>query len=326
VTVPTSSIRASLFVLLLTGAASAQAPAKADALFREGQRLFAQKRYDEACPKLAFSARMAPSSAAEIALGFCYEAQGKTASAWAAYNAVIPLTKTDGRADRARVAAGRVKALNPRLARMTITTDKANATIDGFELREDGVLLDQSAWADRPVDPGEHDIEVQAPGYVTYSTKYTIGTSPQQETLDIPKLAPASQIATPAPVAVAATPAPSAPIVIPWRTVGIATGAVGVATVVVGSVLGGLALSKVDAAHKACPSSPCGNTAAISENAAGGGLANASTGTFVVGGALIATGALLYVLLPPKQTAPPADEPHAEPVVSLGFVGFRGTF
>src|SRR4051794_22399233 len=59
--------------------------AAADAAFQEGTRLMAEGKIKEACPKLAASHHLDPSYGAVYNLGRCYEALGKTASAWAAF-------------------------------------------------------------------------------------------------------------------------------------------------------------------------------------------------------------------------------------------------
>src|SRR5580692_4091789 len=88
-------------LLLVTASAGAQGnSAIAESLFRDGKKLLERKRYDEACPKFAESARLDPSSGVELALGLCYEGQGKTASAWGAFVNAASLARRDGRKDR----------------------------------------------------------------------------------------------------------------------------------------------------------------------------------------------------------------------------------
>ena len=325
------SIRASAFVMLLATSSSAQTAALAENLFRDGRKLLEQKRYDEACPKLAESARLEPSSGVEIALGLCYEAAGKTASAWGAFTATVPLARRDGRPDREQVAASRAKALESSFARVTFSVDEATAALAGLELREDGVLLNSAAWTDVPVDPGVHRVEVQAPGHVRYTQSFTVGRGPAQETIAIPALSPALSPAVSPAVLARVTPRSSPQPVeesSPWRTFGIVTGAAGIAAVVGGSVLGAMALGDVANAQNVCPSPRCNNATAVQENANGGTLADASTGLFIAGGALITAGVLAFVLGSPAHGSAPRTPAasYGQLVVSPRGVGWGGAF
>src|SRR5271156_4573673 len=88
-------------VLLSVASAGAQSnSAMAESLFRDGKKLLEERRFDEACPKFKESSRLGPASGVELALGLCYEGQGKTASAWGAYVTAASLARRDGRHDR----------------------------------------------------------------------------------------------------------------------------------------------------------------------------------------------------------------------------------
>ena len=76
---------------------SAADKATAQALYDEGKRLMDAGQYAQACPKFAESARLDPSSGVELALGLCYEGQGKIASAWGAYVLATSLARRDSR-------------------------------------------------------------------------------------------------------------------------------------------------------------------------------------------------------------------------------------
>ncbi len=303
--------RAAFAVLAATSGAWAQSDATAELLFRDGKKLMAEKRYDEACPKFAESARLSPSSGVELALGLCYEAQGKTASAWGAFTAVVPLARRDARKDRERAAIGHASALEPKLARVTFSVEPASAALPGFELREDGQVLGSAAWADSTVDPGDHTVVAKAPGYVTYTTSFT-SVDGSTSNITIPPLSLAER--PPAPVV--ARPSSS------LRTVGLVVGAGGLVALGAGAIVGAMALGKVSSAQKSCPGSPCSDSAAVSENQTGGTLADASTGLFVAGGVLAGAGVLTFLLAP----AASVRTAHGQLVLGPSFAGWRGEF
>ena len=311
---------AGIFVLLVADVASAQSDATAELLFRDGKQLLADKNYAEACPKFAESARLAPSSGVELALGLCYEAEGKTASAFGAFTAVIALARRDARRDREKVAIAHAKALEGRLARVTFAVDRAASALEGFELRQDGVVIGSAAWADVPVDAGAHQVDAVAPGYLTYTTTFST-TDGVPATVPIPALAPVP--ALPKGLVPLAAPPPSAPV--PWRTVAVVTGGAGVATLAVGAIVGAMALSKVNEAQKACPESPCSNASGVSENNAAGSLADASTGLFITGAVLAGAGVATFFLAT-RTDAPAAKTASSGPVVAPGYLGWRGVF
>src|SRR5262249_389942 len=134
--IPMSSARLASLLVLFAATASAQSStsAMAENLFREGRKLLDQKNYDEACPKPAESARLEPSSGTLLALGICHEGQGKTASAWADYSAAATIAKRDKRPDREKAANNKVAALEPKLARVTISVAPETSKLSGLEV------------------------------------------------------------------------------------------------------------------------------------------------------------------------------------------------
>jgi hypothetical protein len=296
--------------------------ARAEDLFREGKRLLGQKRYDDACPKFAESARLEASSGVELALGICYEGQGKTASAWGAFTRAQSLARRDGRHDRETSARQRAHALEPRLSRVTFTVPPATSALPGLEVLQDGVLVGNASWSESLVDPGPHTVEVKAPFHVTYNQSFNVSDYGARVTVTVPPLA-----ATPAPVPVAVVAA-SPPRTSVWKPAGIVVGATAVAAVVVASVVGVVAIDDASDVHRACPSASCGDASAVSENQTAGHLADASTALFITGGVLAASGAVMFWLLPGRtgEGAPPPVSLALRPVIGPGSVGFAGTF
>jgi hypothetical protein len=111
--------------------------------------------------------------------------------------------------------------------------------------------------------------------------------------------------APPAPVAGTQAPAAAAPGAGAggMRIAGFVVGGLGLASIVVGSVLGGLTFAEVSTAKNACGSEGCAHNtsqAAVSDMQSARGLGNASTGTFIAGGALVAAGAVMVLIGGPK--------------------------
>ncbi len=300
-----------LGVLLLVTEANAEAydSAGAEVLFREGKQLMDQKDYAAACPKLAESYRLDPATGSLLALALCYERSGKLASAWVAYTDAAARAKREGQADRERGAEARARELEPRLAKLIVEVEAPDTA--GLEVIRDGVHLGPAAFGTAiPVDVGEHVVEARAPGRDPFREVVEAKGS-EALTVVVPELArvPASvsTASSPAPAATAASePAPADD---PdssdtggdstLSTAGIAAMAVGAVGLVIGSYYGLRALSLKKEAD--CPASCEGDAYNKQQQAYDAG--NVSTIAFVAGGVLAATGATLYVVSAPDDTA-----------------------
>lgn len=97
---------------------------------------------------------------------------------------------------------------------------------------------------------------------------------------------------------------------------------VGGAGLVLGSVMGGLAISKMNELEEKCPTKQCDPAnKPIADSART--FAHVSTAGFVLGGAGLAAGALLLVLSPGK---PAPAEAYMRPWIGLGQAGVVGRF
>jgi hypothetical protein len=160
-----STIAASLFVLVLAAPAIARADERADVLFREGRTLLDAKKYDEACPKLAESQKAEPGAGTLVALSLCHEGQGKTATAYRELKEAAALGRKNGRNDLANAADKRAAALEPTLPRLVVRMPEGAR---GYDVKCDA---DKCDAIDKPfaVDPGEHRVEVSATGKTSKS-------------------------------------------------------------------------------------------------------------------------------------------------------------
>jgi hypothetical protein len=263
-------------------AEDAGATARAKALFAEGKRLLENKQYDQACPMLAESSRLAAANGPLLALAMCHEGQGKTATAWSEYNEVVARTRLQGQPDWAARAERAAAALEPRLSRLRITLDEAVAADPALVVKRDGQVLGREGLgAALPVDPGAHVVEAAAPGRVTWSTQVLVA--------DGATLAVQVHPAAPEPQA-----RPSRPDAL-LRTLGVVAGGAGLLGLGVGTYFVLQATSKNDDSKGDCMGDFCGPVGkqarldAISD-------ANFATGAFVAGGALLVGAAALLVL------------------------------
>jgi hypothetical protein len=280
---------------------TAEDRAAADALYDEAGKLMAQKRWADACPKLEASQKLDPGIGTLLRLGYCYENEGKTASAWSAFNDTEGMARkaNDRRADD---AAKQAKLLAPKLARLLLDVAPENRGA-GLEIRRDGRALDAAMWSTPlPIDPGEHTVEAARPGKLPWKTTVTIEAKPGVTTVQVPALADAPVVVQPAPEAVAAPPFWG-----PLRIAGVAVGSVGVVGVVIGAITGAMSLSQMSDLKSKCPSYPIGCPSSLkNEWDTAGVLGNVSTAAFVIGGVGVATGGVLFGMrwpqAPPKST------------------------
>ena len=134
----------------------------AEALFRQGRELMNEGNYDAACPKFAESHRLDPGGGTLLNLAVCHEGQGKLATAWAEFQEALALARADGREDRSELAVQRIAAIEPELARLTVTVPSGSADM---VVSVNGTPLGNAAWgAPMPVDAGSVAVEASAPG------------------------------------------------------------------------------------------------------------------------------------------------------------------
>jgi hypothetical protein len=288
--------------------------ATATALFDEGHALMVQRRYAEACPKLAESQRLAPSGGTLINLAECYERSGRTASAWAAWKDAAARANAAGKPGPEKSALARAAALEPALARLTIAL-APGSDVAGLEVTRDGVPVGAGELGSAmPVDPGTHHVEAQAPGKKPWAATVDVAAKQRDARVtvsleDAPQ-APAVAAATAADAPPPARPAALEAVAPPagteseaWpaqRTVAIGVGAAGVVGVAVGSAFGLIAKSKNDQALEPanCRTSTQCSTSGLTLTDDARSAATVSTVAFIAGGAAIATGAVLWFTAP----------------------------
>lgn len=258
---------------------SAPNVALAQKLYDDAMQLMAEKKYAEACPKLAESNRLDTGMGTRFYLGDCYENLGRLASAWALFTDIADEAKRTKQSGRETVARERAKQLEGRLSRMTLQVPASVANVVGVEVRDGDKVIKAPLWGQPlPVDSGKHTITVRAPGRRTWE-KTVLLNEGATETVVIGE----------------------------WASTGsgiskgaIALGSVGIAGIVVGSVFGLEARSKWrnDVVLKACEGGvitrcDLADAKARLEKSGAETDATISTVTFAVGGAALAGAAVL---------------------------------
>jgi hypothetical protein len=296
----------SALFLLAPCMARAGDKALAESLFQEGRKLLDAGKPADACGKFAASQRQDPSPGTLINLGKCNEAQGKTATAWAAYKEAESLARNMNRAEQEKLASERASELEGKLSRLTVNAPPGE--IPGLIVRRGGTTLSsESLGVAAPVDPGEVEVEASAPGHETWKGKVTVGKANDNASIAIPSLvesgaaAPALAPIDGAAPAPAASPTPAGGDVTADTgksspTLGYVLTGVGGAALVVGGVFGYLASQQASDAKDdpaLCPDKKCSakgrdeidsaeGKALISTIGVGAGLAAVGVGVVLI--------------------------------------------
>ncbi|MGN6105783.1 MAG: hypothetical protein ACTHU0_11805 [Kofleriaceae bacterium] len=302
-------------------AARADAKAEAVALFDRGIKELKAGNHAKACELLAASNALVPDSGTRGSLARCYTQLGRIASAWLLWRELADTAPSPAlRAD----AAAQARKLEPRLARYVV---KTAAPIEGLALTLDGKPIRASLDVEVPIDPGSYRISAAAPGRRSHEQPL-VAAEGQTTVIEIPALEPTHEpVLEPAPAPPAA-PAPASPGR-GRKIAAIAIGGLGVASLVAGSVFGAQASSRYDDAIALCGGAI--DRCAVDQLAAAQARvddarssAALSTAGFVVGGAAVVTGIVLFVTAPSGEhravaVAPSVSAGHAGLTISGAF-------
>jgi hypothetical protein len=290
------------------GIGIARADEDAAAAFARGQAALKANKVHEACEAFAASEKAKPAVDTELALGSCYEQDGKLVAASKTLRAAADKDVNASRKKASLDKAGKLEARAPKL-RFAI-----NPKPDGIAIKVDG--MEVPSTGDVMVDVGPHEVTATAPGYEGHANA---PVDREGQTLDVilrmeakaPEPAPAPAPA-PAPSPTAA-PAPApAPAVAPMpeqpmpaaegsssrRRTGMIVGGAGVAALIGAVVFYELGTSKFDDEHSLCPGHLCASDAdtakANSLRDDGRTLRGVSIGVGIGGLALVAAGSVLF--------------------------------
>jgi hypothetical protein len=253
----------------------------AEDLFRQGRELLEQRRYAEACEKLAASQKLDPAVGTLFSLGACYEGAGRLASAWFAYREAASLAAQRG--DRRRAdAQARADALEPRLAHIAVRLHDAGGdvrvTLDGDP------IVSEALPTPLPVDVGAHRVEVR--GDEGYAVTVDVKADATTVTVVVPTLVHPKVPAAPEMQRVGA-----------WKhALGLGLVAGGGVAITTGAILGMQAIVKGRDVHAACPSGPtCSDHGAVQSNGTAETFADAASVLIPAGAAAVLGGGFLLL-------------------------------
>lgn len=299
------------------GASIAQAQSTAEdravELAHRGREYFNQGRFQDALAAFEQAETLASSPVLGLYIARSHRNLGHLVAARDHYHKVIDtdLPKTAPEPFRAAKSDAEkdLDALLPRIPRVTIELVPASP---GATLAVDGAEV--SATGPYDLDPGAHEVVVREGDAERARKRFVLqeGDKAANVRVDLAPSGRADDVSEPA-------PASSEGSLVPGFVV-LGAGAAGL---LVGAITGGLAVSAESDLAESCPGSVCPPEKRGDLDSANT-LALTSTVSFIVGGAIAATGVVLLIVRPGG-----GDEPTS-PAVSLrlspGWLGVSGTF
>jgi hypothetical protein len=297
-------------LLASPGVARAGDATIAETLFREARALMDAGDYARAEGKLAESYRQDPASGTLLALAYCQEKAGKTASAWGSYAAAVLRARQDGRADREQAAQAKVSELDDKLSRLVIEVPPETASLPGLIVKRDDQRVSDAIWGSAiPVDPGEHTIEATADGRAPWRATVRVGAGADRQKVSVGPLLPGenSQPTASARAAAGPTGAGSAADRTPekagggGRPLGIGIGVGGILAMGVGAgfALRAQSLDKASKRDGHCDPSGCDDKG-LKLNEQALGAAAIATVLTIAGGVVTIGGAAVYLFSAPN--------------------------
>ncbi len=275
--------------------------AAAAELFEEGRAALLEKSYEVACKKLAESYRLAPHVGSVISLAQCEEASERLALARTHWQQALNLARVMND-PRASFAEERLGQIEPRVPRLTL--HPASGSPRSLLVRKDGVVVGAPSFDARlPVEVGEHVVTVDAPGFATKVVHVTLREGETKAvTLELGDALPEPPPVAPLSTVNEESPRPAPPTKGVLVPLAVTSAALGVVAMGFGTGFGVAAtLARND------PRGTCFSQSGVCDSAGNArnfafAEGDASTVLFVAGGALVATGAALWLLAPKRAS------------------------
>ncbi len=138
----------------------------AQGLYDEAMIDLNAKRFEIACAKLEQASTLVPEGVGvKLMLAECLEGWGKPGRAYAMYDQAERGADAAGQAERKKKAADHMRALEPRIARLTLSVARTVAEAAGLRITINGVgIAPESFGSPIVVDPGTITIRASAEG------------------------------------------------------------------------------------------------------------------------------------------------------------------
>ncbi len=299
--------------------ASATETAAARSLAVEGLKLAQANNCADAVPKLERAEKLYHSVMVASRLGECYVSLGRLVEGTEILRKVLrepqPADATPALIKALDRAQRTLEGATPRIAGLTLKV----ATVHDMRVKLDGNLV-PSALVDSevPTDPGEHSVEVTAPGFLKSSMHLSVGEGEKKSVTLTLARDPNAVVAPAVPGSAATTASPSparsavgqanTPAQAPSpaagreanRTAAYVSLGFGVAGVATGGVLGYLTMKQHKELQGRCPGDVCSPSQQGDIDAAKR-LGNLSTIAFGVGSAGLVLGTVLFFTAGPSN-------------------------
>jgi len=337
------SVATLLAAISLAPRAEAQNGALAEALFQDGHKLLKAGKIHEACEKFAESQRLDPALGTFLSLAACHEKEGRNATAWTEFTDARQQATRMNDAARAEYARVHIDSIEKLLHRVVI---EVLSRPEGIEVKLDRQTLGSAAWGTAiPLDPGEHVIDVTAPGRRPWQRCVVAGPGAGTDRIEVPNLDDVNASPPPPPppppppdrtssTITASPPPPPVPTgdTTPstpssWnskKTIGVVVAGVGLVGVGVAIGTGLHAMSLASDRDALCaPGTVCYNQQAFNLNhdAQVNQLVAVISG--VVGAVAIGAGGVLFFTAGSGQPKPATGRVQLTPMIGAGTAGLR---
>jgi hypothetical protein len=307
-------------VSLLAHAQQTPNQKRADELFTQANQLADHGNFAEACPRYEESNSLDPAIGTKFNLADCYEHVGRLATALTLFREVERVAGETGKIERRDGARKRADAIEQIVPRVKIVLAPSSGIPGLVVTLDDKLLARDDLGRLLPLDRGRHTVSANASGRLPWSKTLDV-PDPEGRDIVVPELQ-LSAPATPLPAVVVPVAANDSSGTGARKTLAFASGGVGLAGIVVGSVFGILSIKEHGDYTQACANSVCPSPGALmgAKGSASTALTegNVSTAGFVVGGVGVAAAVVLWLTAPKKEQARAFE---VVPAVGPGFGG-----